>query len=187
MLRFLLSVVVFFIANHALACSPSELLNAVKLGDLEKAKAYKAEGCPLAPSDNRQVSALELAILLQRSDVFEWLASDKALVQNFGAEALVAACDTHLQNKAAIELLISKGVSIDAISTHHYNCLYRAAELPDLAFFEYLLGLGANPERKIVPAPEYQLEQSISVKEFILQRSADYQALQNMMAKPEGK
>lgn len=184
MLRSIFWAVVICAADVTWACNPGDLMNAVKLGDLAKAKAYKAEGCSLAPSDTRQVSALELAILLQRGEVFNWLAEDNALVAAFGAEALVAACDTHIQNKSAIELLVSKGVDINALSTHHYNCLYRAAELPDMAFFEYLLGLGANPKRKIVPAPEYQLEQSISVQDFVLQRLADYQALQKLIEKP---
>lgn len=184
MRRFLLLVAQFLMVAPSLACDPGDLINAVKLDSLELAQAYKAQGCALAPTDNRQVSALELAVLLQRESVFEWLVEDQALVSGFGAEALVTACDSRQQNKKAIELLLSKGVSIDALSKHHYNCLYRAAELPDVPFFNYLIGLGANPERKIVPAPEFHLEQSISVKAFVLQRLADYQALQTKMAQP---
>lgn len=163
-------------------CTYTELLRMITSNNIEGIKTYAKQGCDLKPADKFSISSLELAVILNREQAVDALiAADAELVKLHGPNALVSACSHEQKNKAAIELLIKKGVDINALSTHHFSCLYNAAVVPDIEFFNYLIGLGADPARPIIPDAIYGAEKQISVADFISQRADAFIALKNTL------
>ena len=163
-------------------CVYTELLRMITGNNIDGIKAYAKQGCDLKPADKFSVSSLELAVILNREDALDALiAADAELVKQHGPNALVSACSHEQKNKTAIELLLKKGVDINALSTHHFSCLYNAAVVADHEFFNYLIQLGADPARKVIPDAIYGTEKQISVADFIRQRAEAFNALQKSL------
>lgn len=164
-------------------CIYTDLLRLITSNNIDGIKAYAKQGCDLKPADKFSISSLELAVILNREEAVDALiAADAELVKLHGPNALVSACSHEQKNKAAIELLIKKGVDINALSTHHFSCLYNAAVVADHEFFNYLIGLGADPARPVIPDAIYGTEKQISVADFIRQRAEAFTKLQNSLA-----
>ena len=183
---FFISSLFLSLPSHA-QCLYNNLINAIKTGDSASVNTYIKNGCSLNSPTATAVSTLELALLLNQQDIFTQLVkADKTLVKQHGSNALAAACNINTQNKPAIELLISEGVNINALSSHGYSCLYNAAVVPDAAFFDYLIGLGANPKASVIPDPTYKIERLISVEDFIKLRAAAFNDMnQKIQALPQ--
>ena len=159
-------------------CQYSDLINAIQTHNLPKVTQYITQKCDVKPPTASALSALELALILKNTEIFKALLdADKELVTQHGVNALTAACNINVKNKVAIELLIEAGVNINTMSANGFSCLYNAAVVPDIDFFNYLLKKGANPNAKVVPDPTYKIDYLISVKDFAQLRLESYQAL----------
>lgn len=178
----LLSVIVtiFALASDTsfAACQYAELINFIKTGNSEGVASYLSKDCSANAPSPTSISALELSLILNKTDIFRQLVkADENLVKTHGVNALAAACNINVKNKVAIEMLAAKGVDINTMSANGFSCLYNAAVVPDIDFFNYLLSIGANPRAKVVPDPIYEIDHLISVEDFIKRRTEDYQTL----------
>ncbi|HEY7772882.1 MAG TPA: ankyrin repeat domain-containing protein [Marinagarivorans sp.] len=159
-------------------CEYAELISAIKAGNAEGVASYLSQDCSASAPSPTSISALELSLILNKTGIFKQLVkADESLVETHGVNALAAACNINVKNKEAIEMLTAKGVDINTMSANGFSCLYNAAVVPDLEFFNYLITLGANPNAQIVPDPMYKIDHLISVKAFIKRRAEAYQQL----------
>ncbi|BCD99629.1 ankyrin repeat domain-containing protein [Marinagarivorans cellulosilyticus] len=179
MLRILIAALSITGSSYAAAqCQYSELISAIQAHDLPFVTQYIEKKCDVKPPTESALSSLDLALILNNTEIFKALvAADATLVASHGANALAAACNVNVKNKEAIELLVKAGVNINTMSANGFSCLYNAAVVPDIHFFNYLLTLGANPNAKVVPDPVYKIDHLISVKDFIQRRLESYQDL----------
>ena len=179
MLKTLIAAISITSSMHATAqCQYSDLIQAIQTHNLPKVTQYITQKCDVKPPTASALSSLELALLLKDNEIFKaLLAADKELVAQHGVNTLTAACNINVKNKIAIELLVEAGVNINTMSSNGFSCLYNAAVVPDIEFFNYLLTKGANPNAKVVPDPIYNIDRLISVKDFSQLRLDAYQAL----------
>jgi ankyrin repeat protein len=179
MLKKIISVLGLSLSVEATAqCDYADLISAIQTNNLPAVTQYIAQQCDVKPPTPTALSALNLALILDNTDIFKALVkADKALITQHGVNALAAACNINVKNKAAIELLIDAGVDINTMSANGFSCLYNAAVVPDIEFFNYLISKGARPSAKVVPDPIYKIDHLISVKDFIQLRLEAYKTL----------
>ena len=185
MLKILIAALSITGSTYAAAqCQYSELINAIQTHNLPFVTQYIENKCDVKPPTKSALSSLDLALILNNTEIFKALvAADATLVAAHGANALAAACNVNVKNKEAIELLVKAGVDINTMSANGFSCLYNAAVVPDIQFFNYLLAQGANPNAKVVPDPIYKIDHLISVKDFIQRRLESYQELTTTIEK----
>ena len=170
----------------ATADNRRDIIDAIRKDDVGFLKALipTSEDMLIEQSQD-SVDILGYAVSMNAHEIFsEMIKSYPRYVVNNSPTVLSLACASNRKNRKFIEALLGLGVDINTINGSGTNCLYSAVISADLEFFNYLIGLGANPKIKVVPDEVFGYSEPVSIEVFLKNRLKKYQEMENRITMP---